>query len=64
VDAAVERFGRLAETGIDLAIVDMPDAGRDDVFEFLAAVVTQVKSLGRPAPSVIEGGPGRALTTA
>jgi F420-dependent oxidoreductase-like protein len=64
VDAAVERFGRLAELGIDLAVVDVPDAGREDVFDFLAAVVDQVTSVGRPAPSVIEGGPGRALTRA
>lgn len=51
VDEAVDRFGRLAALGVDLAIVDLPNPGRDDVFELLAEIVTQVAPLGRPAPS-------------
>ncbi len=54
VDEAVERFGRLAELGFDLAIVDLPSPGSDDVFELLEAIVAQVRPLGRPAPASLD----------
>lgn len=50
VGPAVERFGRLSERGVDLALVDLPDPSDDKVYAFLAEVVRQVAPLGRPLP--------------
>jgi len=49
----VERFGMLADAGIDLAIVDIPDPRNDAIFEFLAAVVKNVRPLGRLTPATL-----------
>lgn len=54
---AVERFAALAELGIDLAIVDLPDARACGVFDFLAELVRELKPLGRPAPVTLDGQP-------
>ncbi|MQA80874.1 MAG: LLM class flavin-dependent oxidoreductase [Streptosporangiales bacterium] len=50
VGPAVERFGRLSEQGVDLALVDLPDPRDDEAYAFLAEVVRQVAPLGRPLP--------------
>jgi F420-dependent oxidoreductase-like protein len=50
VGQTADRLGTLAELGVDLALVDLPDAMDDSVFDFLAAVVEQARSLGRPTP--------------
>jgi hypothetical protein len=54
----VERFARLADMGVDLAIVDLPDAGDAAVFTFLAHLCREVELLGRPAPGVLAGPAG------
>ena len=46
---AVERFGRLAELGVDLAIVDLPDPHEPGFFDFLAALIRELAPLGRAA---------------
>jgi len=51
----VERFASLAEVGIDLAIVDLPDPGEPGVFDLLAKLVEQLAPLGRPAPAALGG---------
>jgi F420-dependent oxidoreductase-like protein len=51
----VERFASLAEAGIDLAIVDLPDPREPSVFDFLAKLVEQLAPLGRPAPAALGG---------
>ncbi|HEX8927278.1 MAG TPA: LLM class F420-dependent oxidoreductase, partial [Actinomycetota bacterium] len=51
----VERFASLAEAGVDLAIVDLPDPGEPGVFDLLAKLVEQLASLGRPAPAALGG---------
>jgi F420-dependent oxidoreductase-like protein len=53
----VERFATLAELGVDLAIVDLPDAHDPAVFEFLGQLTREVEPLGRPAPGVLNGRP-------
>jgi len=57
VDRTVERFGGLADLGVDMAIVDTPypfaEAG-----EFLSEVSGQIFDLGRTPPPVLDGGPG------
>jgi alkanesulfonate monooxygenase SsuD/methylene tetrahydromethanopterin reductase-like flavin-dependent oxidoreductase (luciferase family) len=50
---AVARFAALAEQGVDLAIVDLPDARNHADFDFLAALVEEIAPLGRPAPGVL-----------
>lgn len=57
VGRVVERFAALADLGVDLAIVDLPD--RDDlgIFDFLAALVRELAPLGRPTPALLRGRP-------
>jgi F420-dependent oxidoreductase-like protein len=58
----VERFARLADIGVDLAIVDLPDAHDGAVFEFLAELCRQLEPLGRPSPRVLAGRAGGATS--
>jgi hypothetical protein len=51
----VERFARLGDIGVDLAIVDLPDPLDASVFDFLAALCAELEPLGRPAPGVLAG---------
>jgi F420-dependent oxidoreductase-like protein len=53
----VERFAALAELGIDLAIVDLPDAHDPGVFDFLAELSRELEPLGRPAPRILDRQP-------
>lgn len=53
VRSAVERFAALADLGVDLAIVDLPDAQDAGVFDFLAALSGELEPLGRPVPAVL-----------
>jgi F420-dependent oxidoreductase-like protein len=48
-----ERFAALAELGVDLSIVDLPDPQEPGVFDFLAELVQRLAPLGRPAPAVL-----------
>jgi len=57
VDALVERFGRLAELGVDMPMVDAP-VPFGPAAELLAEVIPQVADLGRPAPAILDGAPG------
>ncbi|MBO0830256.1 MAG: LLM class F420-dependent oxidoreductase [Streptosporangiales bacterium] len=50
VARAVDRFGRLSELGVDIAMLDLPDPSDEKVFDFLADVIRQVAPLGRPLP--------------
>jgi F420-dependent oxidoreductase-like protein len=54
---AVERFAALAELGVDLAIVDLPDVHDPEIFDFLAALSRELEPLGRPTPGVLAGQP-------
>ncbi len=47
---AKERFAALAELGVDLAIVDLPDPADERVFDFLGALVREMEPLGRAMP--------------
>ena len=47
------RFAPLADLGVDLAIVDLPDPHEPGVFDFLAELVQHLTPLGRPAPAVL-----------
>jgi hypothetical protein len=60
VGELVERFGKLAEAGVDLAIVDLPDPADEVARAALTAAIPQVAPLGRPAPVVLVTGEGRA----
>lgn len=50
VAKAVDRFGRLSELGIDIAMLDLPDPSDDKVFDFLGDVIRQIAPLGRDLP--------------
>jgi F420-dependent oxidoreductase-like protein len=50
------RFAALADLGVDLAIVDLPDAQDPGVFDFLGKLVGELEPLGRPTPAIL-GGP-------
>jgi F420-dependent oxidoreductase-like protein len=54
VPEAVRRFSALADLGIDLAMVDVPDLLDESVFDLLAAVVSKIAPLGRPAPAALQ----------
>jgi hypothetical protein len=56
-----ERFATLAELGVDLAIVDLPDARDPGLFDVLAELVRELEPLGRAAPAVL-GGLGRPIS--
>jgi F420-dependent oxidoreductase-like protein len=64
VEQAVERFGKLAEQGVDLALIDLPNPFDERIFELFAAVIAKVADLGRSSPPAVTGGPGRALVPA
>ncbi|MFC7623667.1 LLM class F420-dependent oxidoreductase [Microlunatus sp. GCM10028923] len=51
LDAARRRFEALAELGVDLAIVDLPDPSDPSTFDYLAKLVEEVAPLGRPTPA-------------
>jgi F420-dependent oxidoreductase-like protein len=51
----VERFTSVAEAGVDLAIVDLPDPREPGLFDLLAKLVEQLAPLGRPAPAALGG---------
>lgn len=51
----VERFASLAELGVDLAIVDLPEPHEPGVFDLLAELVEQLAPLGRAAPAPLGG---------
>ncbi len=55
-----ERFAALADLGVDLAIVDLPDARDPRVFDFLGDLVRELEPLGRAAPGVLGGQPAPA----
>jgi F420-dependent oxidoreductase-like protein len=42
----LQRFGALADEGVDLAIVELPDQGREGSLEHLAELIPQVEKLG------------------
>jgi alkanesulfonate monooxygenase SsuD/methylene tetrahydromethanopterin reductase-like flavin-dependent oxidoreductase (luciferase family) len=44
-DQLLERFGDLADEGVDLAIVELPDQGREGSLEHLAELIPQVEKL-------------------
>jgi F420-dependent oxidoreductase-like protein len=54
VAEAVDRFGTLAELGVDLAMLDLPDPLGDSVYELLADVIAQIAPLGRPVPEALQ----------
>jgi alkanesulfonate monooxygenase SsuD/methylene tetrahydromethanopterin reductase-like flavin-dependent oxidoreductase (luciferase family) len=56
---AADRFGALAEAGVDLAMVDLPDLDDETAYEHVAELVTLVAPLGRPTPPVLNA-PGGA----
>ena len=45
-DQLLQRFGTLADEGVDLAIVELPDQGREGSLEHLAELIPQVEKLG------------------
>jgi len=49
------RFAALADLGVDLAIVDLPDAQNPSVFDFLGELARELEPLGRPAPAILGG---------
>jgi F420-dependent oxidoreductase-like protein len=49
------RFAALADLGVDLAIIDLPDAGDPGLFDFLAGLARELEPLGRPAPATLAG---------
>jgi F420-dependent oxidoreductase-like protein len=49
------RFAALADLGVDLAIVDLPDADDPGTFDFLADLVRELAPIGRPVPAVLSG---------
>ncbi|HLM63162.1 MAG TPA: LLM class F420-dependent oxidoreductase [Acidimicrobiales bacterium] len=60
LDEAVDRFGRLADLGIDLALVDVPHAADPGALDLIAELVTAVAPLGRPTPALLGPAPAAA----
>jgi F420-dependent oxidoreductase-like protein len=52
------RFTALADLGVDLAIVDLPDAGNPGLFDFLAGLARELEPAGRSLPAMLSGLPG------
>lgn len=52
---AVDRFGALADLGVDLAIVNLPDPHEPGFFDFVGELVRELAPLGRPAPAILAG---------
>jgi alkanesulfonate monooxygenase SsuD/methylene tetrahydromethanopterin reductase-like flavin-dependent oxidoreductase (luciferase family) len=50
---AADRFGALAEAGVDLAMVDVPDLDDGAAYDYLAELVALLAPLGRPTPPVL-----------
>jgi F420-dependent oxidoreductase-like protein len=44
-DQLLERFGALADEGVDLAIVELPDQGREGSLEHLAELIPRIEKL-------------------
>lgn len=44
---AIDRFGELADAGVDLAMVDVPDPTDESVYDYLAELVEALAPLGR-----------------
>ncbi|MFP3915958.1 MAG: TIGR03560 family F420-dependent LLM class oxidoreductase [Actinomycetota bacterium] len=61
VDQLGDRFGRLAELGVDQAIVDAPQPF-EPLAPSLADAIRHVSDLGRPAPPQLLGAPGVGIT--
>ncbi len=59
-----ERFAALAESGIDLAIVDLPDVHEPGLWDFLAELVRRLEPLGRPTPALLQGNRASEVRTA
>jgi F420-dependent oxidoreductase-like protein len=55
-----ERFTALADLGVDLAIVDLPDARDARVFGFLSDLVRELEPIGRPTPRLLGCQPATA----
>jgi F420-dependent oxidoreductase-like protein len=55
-----ERFTALADLGVDLAIVDLPDARDARVFDFLGDLVRELEPIGRPTPRLLGCQPATA----
>ncbi len=53
LDAAKHRLDRLADLGVDLAIVDLPDLADHSTFDYLAQLVEVAAPLGRPTPKLL-----------
>ncbi|MFO7293005.1 MAG: TIGR03560 family F420-dependent LLM class oxidoreductase [Actinomycetes bacterium] len=58
LEQAVDHYGRLADAGVDMAIVAIPRDPFHRHAEFVAEVVEAVAGLGRPTPPQLEGAPG------
>jgi F420-dependent oxidoreductase-like protein len=50
------RFAAIAELGVDLAIVDLPDPDEANLFDFLTDLVRELEPLGRRTPELLTGG--------
>jgi len=58
LEQAVDHCGRLAEIGVDLAILTTAGDPFDRHADFVADLVEAVESAGRPALPQLEGAPG------
>lgn len=48
---ATERFATLADAGVDLAMVDLPDPTDESAYDYLAELVNAIAPFGRPLPA-------------
>ena len=51
VPRAVDRFGSLADAGVDLVMVDVPDPTDESAYDYLSELVEALAPLGRPLPT-------------